>query len=258
MENKKEIVNSVKRLEQLKQATIVNYLDDINLDEDLDLYNTMIHAFVDGKLDDEFYSPNFQDMNLVEKRKLQELGRKYLSLCFYDGNPNYWTDSIEGLSLEDYDLICMKIFDNYNFILEIIKKYGVEVVEQLREIQDSEMFNDNVAVDYLRDIFDDDYLLGKTLFDVSRKDGNYEGLKNSQKAVLFMYPEGILFEKNGKVKRRVKARELKDKIINYVYSSDDFSNDLEDVNDSYFENIISNINLDYLLGSKSDENVNHV
>lgn len=251
MENNKKIVDSVKRLEQLKQATIVNYLSDINLDDDLDLYNTMIRVFVEGKLDDEFYSPAFQNMDVVEKRKIQELGKKYLSLCFYDGNPNCWTDSIEGLTLEDYDFICMKIFDNYNFILEVIRKYGVEVVEQLKDIQDTEIFADKMAVDYLRDVFGDDYLLGRILHDVSKKDGSFEGLKASQKAVLFMYPEGILFDNKRNIKRRVSVRKLKDKIINYVYDSDDFVNNLDDVDDSYFESIISSIYLDYILGFSS-------
>lgn len=240
MENNSRVGESAKRLEQMKQATILNCLADIDLDSDLDLYDTMIHIFTEGKIDDAFYSPMFKDMDMPLKRELLDKGKKYLPLCFFGGSPDYWVDSIEGSSFEDPDLICGKILDNYNFILEVIKDYGEDILELLNRIQKTKMFSSNVLIDYLRNVFDDDDLLKEVLLEMTKKDGDYSDFTDSQKAILFMYPEGILFEENedGDKKGRISVLELNNKINDYT----DFYVD--------FEDIISNIFIDYRLDSK--------
>lgn len=238
MENNSRVEESVKRLEQLKQATILDCLADIDLNNDL--YDAMIHKFAEGKIDDAFYSPMFKDMDISFRRELLDKGKKYLSLCFFEGSPDCWVDSIEGSSFEDPDLICGKILDNYNFILEVIKDYGEDILELLNRIQKTKMFSSNVLIDYLRNVFDDDALLKEVLLEMTKKDGDYSDFTDSQKAILFMYPEGILFEENedGDKKRRISVLELNNKINDYT----DFYVD--------FEDIISNIFIDYRLDSK--------
>ncbi len=248
-----DIKVSTNRLEKLKQATIVNYLSDIDLDNDLDLYDTMIHLFIEGKLDDAFTSPIFQDMDVHDRAKLQSLVRKYASLCFFGGNPNYWTDSIEGVSLMDFDLICMKILDNYHFLLEVAKDGGEDTLRQLKKFQDTDLFSENVVIDYLRNTFDDDKLLKKVLIDMSKKDGNYRGLSDRQKAVLFLYPAGVLYKINQQDdKEEISIQYLKDEVVKRISSDSELSSmSMEEIagilGDSNFEEIISDIYLDYTM-----------
>ena len=246
MSKKKDIRVSTKRLEQLKQATIINYLANIDLENDLDLYDAMIHLFIDGKLDDAFYSPMFDNMERSKKKELLELGRDYASLCFFGGNPSYWTDSIEGLSLKDYNLICMRILDNYNYMLEIARDGGVEALEQLKKIQNTKLFSDNVLIDYLRGVFDDDELLKQSIIDVSKKNGDYQGFNDIQKAILFVYPDGVLYEGEGEQKRRIPVSELLKKIEEKMSSNyDDSDMPLSSFDNSLFEEIIVDIYFDF-------------
>lgn len=262
MSKKKDIRISTKRLEQLKQATIINYLAYIDLDNDLDLYDVMIHLFIDGKLDGAFYSPMFDNMEKRDKYDLLELGREYASLCFFGGNPSYWTDSIEGLSLKDYDLICMRLLDNFNYMLEIAKDGGVEALEQLKRFQNTQLFSDNIVIDYLRGIFDDDELLKQSIIDVSKKDGDYQNLTDIQKAFLFVYPDGVLFEENNGEKKRLPASELWKKMEEKISSDSNYSlmigSSLDSsLKNSIFEDLIADIYIDYSLdglNQKIEEN----
>lgn len=252
MSKKKDIRISTKRLEQLKQATIINYLAYIDLDNDLDLYDVMIHLFIDGKLDDAFYSPMFDNMEKRDKYDLLELGREYASLCFFGGNPSYWTDSIEGLSLKDYDLICMRLLDNFNYMLEIARDGGVEALEQLKRFQNTKLFSDNIVIDYLRGIFDDDELLKQAIIDVSKKDGDYQGFSDIQKAIMFVYPDGVLYEGEGEGKKRLPISKLMEKVDEKISSNKSYSPMIfpsfnQSLKDSLFEEIITDIYMDYSL-----------
>ena len=60
--------DSSKRLTNLKQATLIKYLDEINLDEDLDLYDKMISHFTMGDLDEEFSSSYLNDKTKEENK----------------------------------------------------------------------------------------------------------------------------------------------------------------------------------------------
>ncbi len=252
-----EIEVSAKRLENMKQATIVNYLSDIDLDNDLDLYDTMIHLFVDGTLDYAFYSPIFDKMNADDRKKLFKMVRKYISLCFFDGNPNYWTDSVEGISLLDSDFICMKILDNYHYLLELAKDGGEELLKQIKEFQLTDLFSNSVMIDYLRNTFDDDELLKKRLLDVCLEDESYQGLTSQQKAILFRYPVGVLYTVDDKNQKKLLTSDyLKNEIIKRISSSQDLTSmSLKDVvsilGNSNFEEIVSDIYLDSMVESIS-------
>ena len=111
--------DSSKRLTNLKQATLIKYLDEINLDEDLDLYDKMISHFTMGDLDEEFSSSYLNDKTKEEKKELMQLVHKYGYLCFKDENYDYWADSILNIPLSDCDFLCSQLFDNFNFLVKI-------------------------------------------------------------------------------------------------------------------------------------------
>ena len=252
MKNIEDIQYNLKRLEDMKQVTILNYLSQIDLDDNMHLYDTMIHLLVEGKLDDVFSSSVFQNMNMEEKKKLQMLARKYVSLCFFEGNPDYWTDSIEGISLRDYDFICMKIFDNYNYLLEIARDSGESVLEQMKRIQNTDIFSGKVMIDFLRNAFDDDQLLKESLNDICSKEGAYYELTDKEKAVLLFYPDGVLYTNNSQgEKEKQSVSKLKEYILERISSKRDLTSvsfsELADMLGEYnFEEIISDIYLDYL------------
>lgn len=252
MSSKQDINLSVERLEKLKQATILTSLETIDLDNEMDLYDTMIHLFARGELDKDFSSVVFIDMDDEQKKKIHELARKYLSLYFFAGNPNYWSDSIEGYSLNNLDFICMRIFDNYNFLLKLIKNGKLDVLEELKAIQKTDLFSNKVIIDYLRGSFDDDEILEEILTDFVDKNGEYYNLSDYEKALLVLNPEGILY-KNDNSKRKISALELKEKIAKYSGTSKeeisnitlaDFIHKLDDLS---YQEIITNIYLDYMM-----------
>lgn len=192
---KKNIKESTKRLEDLKQATLVNYLDDINLDDDRSLYDEMMHHFVEGDLDDEFSSSIFDDMEMDDKKSLQDLARKYMSLCFYDGDVENWSDSVETIPL-DYDLISLKLFDNYNFLLMIARDGGEAALKELKKFQKCAGYHENAVIDYLRNTFLSDTILRKVILDMTKKDSLYKVFTAEQRASLCRFPEGTLYSFN--------------------------------------------------------------
>ena len=63
MSANERIFESNKRFEDLKNATLLKYLDAINLDEEsMDLCDKIIYYFCKGDLDNEFYSSLLNDL----------------------------------------------------------------------------------------------------------------------------------------------------------------------------------------------------
>lgn len=185
MENKSDI--RIERLEKLKQATIVNFTDEIDYSNRLDLYDTLLSNVFKGSFDDDFLSKYVSK----DDKDVFELARKYKSLCFFEGNQIYWIDSIEGASLADYDLITIKLLDNYDFLLRIAKENGEDSLKQLIKLQQTDSFNDKVIIDYLRNSFINDDILVDTIKSMNSND--YKDFTDEQKAILCLYPEGILY-----------------------------------------------------------------
>ena len=112
---KKDEKLMVRRLEDLKQETILNYLDEVNLDHAMELYDCMINHLFKGDLDNAFDSKYLIGVDQEEAIEVFQLARRYKDLCFYMGDVEYWADSIEGVYLSDIDLVSMKLLDNYDF-----------------------------------------------------------------------------------------------------------------------------------------------
>ena len=113
MSTNEKIFESHKRFEDLKNATILKYLDSVELDsESMDLCDKIIYYFCKGELDNEFYSSLLAVLSEEERKEILKLVHEYLDLCFYDGNSEYWIDSVEGIPLKDAQFICLKILDN--------------------------------------------------------------------------------------------------------------------------------------------------
>lgn len=233
----KDVKESTKRLEDLKQAILVNYLDEINLDDNKSLYDEMMHHLVNGDLDDEFSSSVYDGMEIDDKKELQDLVRKYISLCFYDGDVSNWVDSIEHVPL-DYDFIALKLLDNYNFLLEIARDGGEKALKELKKFQKCEGYHESSVIDYLRNTFLSDAILRKVILSMSKKDSLYKVFTDNQRASLCRFPEGTLYTfdwENRKV--RFSSPLVLALNINKRISGEEFE-DIQDKPDLLFETLL--------------------
>ena len=205
MEKQEEI--RFNRLEILKQETILRNLKDINLDNPSDLYEKMIRNFFSGVLDEEFLSTSLEKVAEEQKKEIFALARKYRDLCFYKGDITYWKDSIGGIYLSDLDLVCMKIFDNFDFLLDLANEGGETVLKQLSLFQKGTMSEKGSVIDFLRSTFQNDKMLKSILIDMSKEHGPYYLFNNEQKEILCTYPEGIIYKK-GKTPPKEIAKEI--------------------------------------------------
>lgn len=177
-------------LEQIKQATIINYSEKINFNNDLEFYDTLIEHLLSGDFDSYFSS----DLEEEDKEKVLSNAHKYASLLFYNGDSGYWTDSIDGVYLNDLDFVCMKILDNYNFLIDLAKSGGEEALKQLVPFQESNMARESAVIDYLRNTFKNDDLLENVIIEMAKKDGDYSKFNDLEKAILCTYPNDIVFQ----------------------------------------------------------------
>lgn len=194
MKTKQERINDrVRRITKLEDETILRYSEDIDYDEELSRYDIMMEHFVLGDLDEAFLTDVTKDMSRDEVKALFDLVRPYASLCFAKGDVNYWLESLENAYVSDYQLIAASIFDNFDYLLELARDGGRDVLEQLVSLKESPELQDVSVIQYLRDYFIDDRALKTVLMDMAEEDSPYDIFSNEQKAILFTYPEGTLY-----------------------------------------------------------------
>lgn len=200
---KENVKESVKRLEDMKQATILRYLNSINLEKDYYLYDEMMVRFARGELADYFSSSILDELAEDHKEDVGNLADEYRNLCFYAGEGEYWADSVEGVPVDDYELIALKIFDNYDFLLEIARDGGKEVLDQIKKFQKCFGYQESSTIEVLRNSFGDDFLLKTVLLEMSKEENLYGVFTDVQKAELCRLPEGTLFTyEDGEAKLR--------------------------------------------------------
>ena len=187
MSTNERIFESNKRFEDLKNAVLLKYLDSLDLDdESMNLCDKIIYYFNKGELDNEFYSTLLINLSEEERKSI-------LKLCFYDGNSDYWIDSVEGIPLKDAQFICLKILDNVNFLVRIALSGGRNALEFLRIFSNKEYYSDSSVVEYLRNSFRYDDVLENIILEMSKEDSSYNVFDEEQKAILCGSPQGVLF-----------------------------------------------------------------
>ncbi len=244
------------RLQLLKQATLINYSDDVSFQEDesknLELLDVLLEHLYLGDLDFCFQSKTLLGVDLEEKEEIYKLVRKYVSLCFYGGKSDYWLDSIEGITLggDNADFICMKILENYDFILGLARDGGEDVLKLVSSFKENEKFQDCAVIDTLRNYFNNDDLLSDILVDMADDSDCYQDYTPSQLAIMCTFPEGVLFNKNsnGEV-QRIPANDLLDEVRKYLtYDMEDYRIEevLKAVGNREFQDIIFEIHYNSL------------
>lgn len=241
MSTNDRIFESHKRFEDLKNATILKYLDSVELDnESMDLCDKIIHHFCNGELDNEFYSSLLAILSEEERKEILKLVHEYLDLCFYDGNSEYWIDSVEGIPLKDAQFICLKILDNINFLVRIALSGGRRALEFLRIFSDKEYYSDSSVIEYLRNSFRYDDVLENIILEMSKEDSSYNVFDEQQKAILCGSPQGVLFFEDDTEVKYSNPALLATRISNILDGEED---DLYAFND--FSDVINLLYLDY-------------
>ena len=241
MSTNEKIFESHKRFEDLKNATILKYLDTVELDnESMDLCDKIIHHFCKGELDNEFYSSLLTILSEEERKEILKLVHEYLDLCFYDGNSEYWIDSVEGIPLKDAQFICLKILDNINFLVKIALSGGRRALEFLRIFSDKEYYSDSSVIEYLRNSFRYDDVLENIILEMSKEDSSYNVFDEQQKAILCGSPQGVLFFEDDTEVKYSNPSLLATRISNILDGEED---DLYAFND--FSDVINLLYLDY-------------
>lgn len=189
----------IERLKILEDAMIANYLTELdfnNEEQRVLAYDSLLYkTLVEGTFDDIFLSDSLEGLENTERQRIIDLSRKYNSLCFYNGDFDYWLNSCEGVS--NGGIMAAEILlDNYDYLIRLAKNGGERVLKFINKFQDSELFDDGAVIALLRSKFYNDDVLENVLIEMSKEDGDYKDFTDNQKIVLCNYPEGILYKVN--------------------------------------------------------------
>lgn len=231
----------IKRLEDIKDAMVLNNLSEANLDNLLELYDSMLYKTFSGEFDDVFLSNYLDESN---KEEVLSLAKKYNSLCFYRGEFDNWVDSIEGVTLSDLDLTAINLLDNYDYIIRLAKNGGEDVLRFLNKFNGTPLFERGAVIALLRSSFYNDDVLENILIKLSKEDSEYKDFSDKQKIVLCSYPEGVLYKVNDGNVDFISGNELKNQVIKaYIGSIEEYN--ISDIDLSSFEQIIGGIYTSY-------------
>ena len=219
MENRKRDIR-YERLEALKNGMIDRFTINLDFDNEKKLYDQLLALLLTGDLDEDYLSSSLAGITGQEKEEIMNVARKYVSLLFYDGDIRYWSDSIDGVYLSDYDLVLMKLLDNYDFLLGLVKDAGEDVVKRLVDFEKTDLAGTSSLLDFLRNVFPSDSLLKEVLNNLLREDGPYSGLSDTQKKVLLSLPAGTFYEGQGDEIQKISPEELKHRLFESSFGTD--------------------------------------
>ena len=185
--------DSFKRLEDLKQETIIRYADKIDFEDEFTFYESILRHLFAGDFDNEFYAPALEEVSVAEREKIMELACKYGFLCLYEGNFELWEESCEGTWRYDIEELTSKIVDNFYFLVELIKDTGSLCLTDLKELTNTELAERGSIIEVLRNTFRDDIALEMCLEEMSKENSIYKDLDINAKKDLLDAPKGVLY-----------------------------------------------------------------
>ena len=241
-----------KRLEEIKLKMIQRCVSEINLDSEYDKYDAMIYyTFSEGKFDDAFLSDNLKNLDKNERNDVINLARKYSYLCFYHGNFDNWEDSVEGVTKSNYDLISIKLFDSFDYLIRLAKNGGEDVLKLLNKCRTNEEFNNSAVISKLRPGISDnensrgyDDILETILIEMSKETGQYKDFTDTQKIILRNRLDGVIYRKTeDKQYELIPVSELKKEILEEYGEDDNYS--IKAIDSETFSYIIDDIYSNY-------------
>lgn len=239
-----------RNLQRLKDKLIDSYLEEINFDVDVDLYNRLVEHFVLGDLDDIYESMYLEDKTEEERKQILEIVHKYQDICFYNKNPNLWVESIDGVNLKDYPFIIYRLLENFDFLIRLYTSTNEESLKILEDYDQSPYYKKNLSIieSVKRNFINEDVLL-KVLEQITRKDSNYSIFTENEIRTLLYYAEGVIYHIGEKVElvdplllgfdiySRMNSNSFlminevnsKDILTNFFFNEDGFDRVVEDI-----------------------------
>lgn len=229
-----DIKRCKKRFDDLLQQTIIKYADVVDLNDDIALYDTLMSHLVGGKL--EFHSAYLDKLADADKKSILETARQSISLCFKQGNSMNWLYSVGDIPIEDSEYICIKLLDDYDFLIKLIY-LNPSILNLLKFFEDSNAFDGEAIIGRIRSLCKYDFIAEEILSNMCDDNGEFSCFSNSQKAtmisfanpILFYYDKGdVIFPSGYQIAKRVyKANYHKDcksesELLNSIKNIDSF------------------------------------
>jgi len=189
-----DVTRKVHSLEKLKDTVIINYLSDVNLDNEIDIYDKLVKHFFNGDLDNYYDNSLFDNVSYDSKIDILNNVRKYSYLCFYNKDVNNWIDSVDGIPIEDYNLITYQLLDNFDFLLRLYLYGGEDSLKLLDDYSNSMFSNTDLsAVEDVKRNFVTDEILFLTFKELSSSNSYFDVFTKNEKNALIRYAEGIIY-----------------------------------------------------------------
>ena len=189
-----DVTRKVHSLEKLKDTVIINYLSEVNLDNEIDIYDKLVKHFFNGDLDNYYDNSLFDNVSYDSKIDILNNVRKYSYLCFYNKDVNNWIDSVDGIPIEDYNLITYQLLDNFDFLLRLYLYGGEDSLKLLHDYSNSMFSNTDLsAVEDVKRNFVTDEVLFSTFKELSSSNSYFDVFTKNEKNALIRYAEGIIY-----------------------------------------------------------------
>lgn len=186
-------MNSGEDFRKIMDYVIRNFGYDTDSSYPFAVCDSMVSHLVDGDLDEVLPSESLRSLSDFERKEVLSLAHQYQGLCFYDGDASNWLDSIESSSQISDEVSTFRVFQNFDFLIQLAKDGGKPLLEQLSKFQECDGFDETSVIEYLRRTFGNDSLLENTLLLMSDNDSMYSIFTAQQKADLLTYPEGTVY-----------------------------------------------------------------
>ena len=254
----KIISESQQRFNKIYDLNLYNYFKDLDLNNEMSIYDSIIKHLVDGDFDYDFYSNALDGVDELTKKKLGVTVRKYLSLVFFNSDSHLWQDSVNGVK-GDAEFTCMRVLDNYNFLYEMIAlKNGEDALKEIVKLK-NEFANAGPVIENLRCAFGNDGVLKIVLLEMAKENGRYSELNDYQKYSLLNNPLGTVFcYENENTPRVILPNELAKNIserLGFDNKNITLAKLAEKMGEDAFEEVVQDISYEYISKNKSNENI---
>lgn len=181
------------KLDNLIQSVILNNSQDINFNNDKELYDRLIYLLIDGSLNEELDSDYLKDRNSDEKKRIYSIVKEYSPLCLKNKNFFEWTSSCQGVIPSDYRYICIRILENYDFLINMVDTCGEKALRLIDNFSIYDVYKGAALIEILRNRFDFDDVFIRIIKDMCDENSRFNTFTIEQKAILCFYASDLLY-----------------------------------------------------------------
>lgn len=209
-----------KKIDNLIQSVIVNYSQDIDFNNEIELYDRLIYLLTNGILNKEFDSDYLSKLDIDEEKKIFNIVREYVPICFKDKYLCNWRKSCQDVISTDYRYICIRLIDNYDFLINLAVDGGENALRLLDNFSIYDVYRNYSVVEVLRNNYNSDDILKKIIIDMSSDNSKFNIFSLEQKALLCYYGPELLYSKRGDMVTFKAPSSIALELYRFVYKND--------------------------------------